>query len=139
MRLINLFLDIKSLTMSIILEKDLGNQEASQASFPNWFNIVEESLKRCMPSKRKQYIKLLEEAWEEKDSDSKIIFLFDNRTLGCGVAFYEQFTLELKEIFPSFGEMIEKRSDAFWENKMIVLIAVPPNIVRAISVPYEKK
>jgi hypothetical protein len=122
--------------MSILLKEDFGN-ESTIPSYPQWFNLVQESLKRCMPSKRKQYMKLLEKAWEEKDSDSKIIFLFDILKQRCGVAFYDQFTLELKEIFPSLGEKIEKRPDVFWENKMLVLIAVPPNIVRAIAVPYQ--
>jgi len=54
------------------------------------------------------------------------------------VAFYDQFTLELKEFFPFMGEMIEKRSDVVWDNKIILLIAVPPNVVRAISIPSEK-
>jgi len=124
--------------MSILLKKDFGNQSTIKSSAPQWFNLVKESLKPCKTSKRKQYLKLLKKAWEEKDADSKIIFLFDIPNVSCGVAFYDQFTLELKEFFPFMGEMIEKRSDVVWENKIIILIAVPPNVVRAISVPCEK-
>ena len=123
--------------MSILLKENFGNQSTISA-YPQWFSLVKESLKSCKSSKRKQYLKLLNKAWEEKDADSKIIFLFDIPRFRCGVAFYDRFTLQLKEVFPSMGEMIEKRPDVVWDNKIILLIAVPPNVVRAISVPCEK-
>lgn len=119
--------------------KGFGDKQKNQVSFPKWFSLIEESLDRCTVGQKRKYMKLLKRSWEGREPDSRIMFLFDFPDFKCGVAFYKEFNEELKRFFPNIGAMIEQNHPIGGEGRMIILLAVPPDIVRSFSVPYSKE
>lgn len=79
------------------------------------------------------YYKLLSKAWEKRN-EYKILFLYDLKGIGSGIACYDDFNPDLERCFPNMASLW-KQSHPCVKNHLILLIAVPPNVVKSLAIP----